>query len=113
MTNSPAPHTFSPDNPTVCIACGAETAAFSDNQTPCASPAKPKRLAFTTKIINVRANHEERDIELSLTNDVTGLSLVLRNVDEYSGTYTNLTPAEARELAAELVARADEIDANA
>jgi hypothetical protein len=52
-------------------------------------------------------------VELTLVNGIKGLSIRLRKTDEFDGSSANLSPREARELAAELLARADEIDTNA
>lgn len=70
------------------------------------------RKSFTTYTDKLRQNYEERDVDLSLTNGRANLSLGLRPIGEYSGAYVNLTPDQARHLAAELIERADEIEAN-
>lgn len=70
------------------------------------------RKSFTTYTDKVRQNYEGRDVDLTLTNGRANLSFGLRVVSEYTGEYCNLTPDQARNLAAELIERADEIDAN-
>lgn len=68
--------------------------------------------AFTTNIIQARANYENRDVQVSTTSGRGGISVTVRNADEHAGVYVNLTPDQAREFAADLLERADEIDAD-
>lgn len=69
--------------------------------------------AHTTFIQTLRLNYAEMDTTLALTSGLGGLTLSIRMSTDFAGKSTNLTPEEARALAAELVERADEIDEHA
>lgn len=72
----------------------------------------PARKAHTTHVMHLRANYIERDVQATITSGRGGLSLGLSYAHGIGAAVgTNLTPAQAREMAAELIARADEIDA--
>jgi hypothetical protein len=49
-------------------------------------------------------------VELVTTNGLRGLSIAMRYRGLFESVGANMTPAQARELAADLTARADEID---
>lgn len=68
------------------------------------------RTAFTTTTMQVRLNYDQRDVELTATNGTGGIGISMRYKDQASGVGANLTPTEARELAADLIARAEDIE---
>lgn len=67
---------------------------------------------FTTTILHARDNWNSKDVQLAVTNGRGAIVVSTRQEGEYLATHAGITPAQARELAADLVARADEIDAN-
>jgi hypothetical protein len=67
------------------------------------------RLAFTNTIMLLPA-WGKREAELAVTSGGAGISIGMRYTNAFAGVGTNMTPAQARELAADLIARADEIE---
>lgn len=69
--------------------------------------------AYTSFIqhLHTSTHYDPHPVELHVTSGTGGISIGLRENRKFEGTGAVLTPAEARELAAELNARADEIEA--
>lgn len=68
--------------------------------------------AYTSFIQHLHTStYDPHPVELHLTSGMGGLSIGLRENRKFEGTQAVLTPAEARKLANDLLARADEIEA--
>lgn len=81
---------------------------MTDNTTP--EAAAPRKM-HTASYFPLRDNYNEHRVELTTTSGATGLTLGLRR-ESYPGRSVSMTPDEARAIAADLIARADEIDAH-
>lgn len=68
------------------------------------------RLTMTTTTFEARDGYEGRDYEVGATNGAERVSISMRPLDSLRGLGASMTPTEARRLAADLTARADEID---
>lgn len=72
--------------------------------------------ACTTTIIKARFNYENTPRQIGVTNGTRGISLWITPDPAPLGAFgnrgtTNLTPEQARQLAQDLIERADEIEA--
>lgn len=61
--------------------------------------------------LQTSTHYDPHPVELHLTSGISGISIGLRENRKFEGTQAVLTPAEARELANDILARADEIEA--
>ena len=61
-------------------------------------------------LTTARSSYDGTTAYVGVNNGSAGISLGMRYSHEYAGPSASLTPAMARELAADLIARADELD---
>lgn len=71
------------------------------------------RKMHTTSYYTLRNNYAGREVGATVTNGTGRITIGLRPASpDYEGTTASMSPDEARAIAADLIARADEIDAH-
>lgn len=84
---------------------------MNTSSTPTPNATAPSPKSYTTHVLNgLRRDYDGRQAQATITNGRSGITLSVRYTSELQMTTLAMTPALARELAADLIARADEIE---